>query len=54
MTRREPLSPVAGQPNPELQRVTGLQKVLIAVIAVGFFVLIGLVVYLRSVATPLK
>jgi len=48
MTRREPLSPVAGQPNPELERVTSLQKVLIAVIAVGFFVLIGLLAYLQS------
>jgi hypothetical protein len=34
--------------------VTSLQKVLIAVIAIGFIVLMGLVVYLPSVATPLK
>ena len=45
---------MAGKPNPELERVTGLQKVLIAVIVVGFIVLIGLLAYLPSVAMPLK
>jgi hypothetical protein len=34
--------------------VTSLQKILIAVIAVGFFVLIGLLTYLPNVAVPLK
>jgi hypothetical protein len=51
VTNIEPLSPVVGQPNPELERGTSLQKILIAVIVVGFFVLMA---YLPNVAMPLK
>jgi len=54
VSNREPFSPMGGQPNPELERVTSLQKVLIAIIAIGFFVLIGLLAYLPNVATPFK
>jgi hypothetical protein len=50
----EPLSAMVGKPNPELERVTGLQKFFLLFIAVGFLVLVGLLAYLPSVAAPFK
>jgi len=41
MTQRESLSPMVGQPNPELERINGFQRVMLLVIAVGFIVLVG-------------
>lgn len=54
MINLEPLSPMVGKPNPELERVSGLQKIMIAVTVVGFIILIGLLAYLPSVAAPFK
>ena len=54
MTEREPLSPMFGKPNPELDRVNGPQKVFIFLFVVGFIVLLALLAYLPSVATPFK
>ena len=54
MTEREPLSPMFGKPNPELERVSAPQKVFIFLFVVGFIVLLALLAYLPSVATPFK
>jgi hypothetical protein len=40
-----------GQPNPELERISGPQKLFLFFIAVGFLVLIGLLAYLPGMAT---
>jgi hypothetical protein len=42
---------MVGQPNPELEHISGAQKVMLLFIAIGFIVLVGLVAYLPSVAT---
>ena len=54
VTEREPLSPMFGKPNPELERVSAPQKVFIFLFVVGFIVLLALLAYLPSVATPFK
>ncbi|MDR6302744.1 cell division protein FtsL [Nitrobacter vulgaris] len=54
MTERERLSPVPGEPNPELGKIGGPQKAMLLMIAVGFIVLIGLIAYLPDVATTFK
>ncbi|EAQ36348.1 hypothetical protein NB311A_20461 [Nitrobacter sp. Nb-311A] len=41
LTQQEPKLPFVGQPNPELQRVSGVEKVMLLVAALGFIVLIG-------------
>ena len=46
--------PQAGEPNPELERISGSQKVFILFIAAGLMALIGLLAYLPSVAAPLE
>jgi hypothetical protein len=46
--------PVLGQPNPELERISGPQKLFLLFIAVGFIGLVGLLAYLPDVATPFK
>jgi hypothetical protein len=38
--------PVVGQPNPELEHVSGPQRVMLLMIAVGFVVLAGLLLCL--------
>ena len=38
----EPLSPMVGKPNPELERVSGPQKLFLLFMAVGIIVLVGL------------
>lgn len=52
MTKSDPLigDPEVGKPNPELGRVTGVQKVMLLFIVVGLIVLIGLLAYLPSIA----
>lgn len=52
MARRGFSSPMPGQPNPELERVTGVQKAMLLFIVVGLIVLIGLLAYLPSIAAP--
>ncbi|WP_165475277.1 hypothetical protein [Nitrobacter sp. Nb-311A] len=56
MSKLDPIigEPVAGEPNPELERVSGPQKVFVFLIAVGFIVLIGLLADLPSVAKLLR
>jgi hypothetical protein len=44
---------VAGEPNPELAKISGLQKVMLLFVAVGFIVLIGLLAFMPSVTTHL-
>jgi hypothetical protein len=43
-----------GQPNPDLEHVSGAQKLFLCFIAIGFLVLIGLLAYLPGIATPFK
>lgn len=43
-----------GQPNPELEHVSGPQKLFLLFIAVGFIGLVGLLAYLPNLATPFK
>ena len=43
-----------GLRNPELERVSGPQKLFLLFIALGFIVLVGLLAYLPSVAAPSK
>jgi hypothetical protein len=52
MINRLPLSPMPGQPNPELERVSAPQKVFLLFIVVGFLLLVGLLAYLPGLATP--
>lgn len=47
-------TPMVGQPNPELERISGPQKLFLLFIAIGFFVLVGLLAYLPDLATPFK
>jgi hypothetical protein len=54
VTEREPLSPVAGKPNLESEKISGPQKVMLLMIVVGSIALIGLLAYLPSVAKPLQ
>jgi hypothetical protein len=54
MPERLPFSPMPGQPNPELEHASGFQKAMLAVLAIGFVVLVGLLAYLPSLATPFK
>lgn len=44
--------PVPGQPNPQLERISGPQKLFLLFIAVGLLVLIGSLAYLPGVETP--
>ena len=46
--------PVLDQPNPELERISGPQKLFLLFIVVGFIGLVGLLAYLPNVATPFK
>jgi hypothetical protein len=46
--------PVVGQPNPELERISGPQKLFILFIAIGFITLVGLLAYLPDAAMPFK
>ena len=48
MINREPLE--AGRPNPELEKISGPQKVMLLFIAVTLIVLIGVLAFLPSVA----
>jgi hypothetical protein len=43
-----------GQPNPELDHVSGAQKLFLLFIAVGFIGLVRLLAYLPNLATPFK
>jgi hypothetical protein len=52
MFKRVPFSLMPGQPNPELEHVSGTQKLFLLFIAVGFIALVGLLAYLPSIATP--
>jgi hypothetical protein len=45
---------MVGQPNPELERVTGPQKVFLSLFVVGFIVLVGLLAYLPKLGTALN
>ncbi len=54
MSKRVPCSPMPGQSNPELKHVSGAQRVMLLMIAVGFVVLVGLLAYLPGVASSLK
>jgi hypothetical protein len=45
---------VLDQPNPELERISGPQKLFLLFIVVGFIGLVGLLAYLPNVATPFK
>jgi hypothetical protein len=46
--------PVPGLPNPELERISGPQKLSMLFIAVGFITLVGLLACLPDVAAPFK
>jgi hypothetical protein len=46
--------PVPGQPNPELERISGPQRLFLLFIAVGFIGLITLLAYLPNVSAQLK
>ncbi|WP_158081499.1 hypothetical protein [Nitrobacter vulgaris] len=46
--------PVPGQPNPELERISGSQKLSLLFIAVGFVSLVALLAYLPDLATPFR
>jgi hypothetical protein len=46
--------PVPGQPNPELERINGPQKLFMLFIAVGFVSLVALLAYLPELATPFR
>lgn len=52
MTPSDPLigEPELGKPNPQLERVTGVQKTMLLFIVVGLIVLIWLLAYLPSIA----
>jgi hypothetical protein len=54
MSKKVPFSPMPGQPNPELEHMNGPQKAMLAIIAVGFLLLIGLLAYLPVVGSALK
>jgi hypothetical protein len=43
-----------GKPNPELERVSGPQKVFIFLFVVGFIVLLALLAYLPNLGTALN
>jgi hypothetical protein len=47
--KRESLLPVVGQPNPQLEHISGPQKVMLLIIALGVIVLIGAFLYLPNV-----
>jgi hypothetical protein len=54
MFKRVPFSPMPGQPNPQLEHVSGAQKLFLLFIAVGFIGLITLLAYLPNVSAQLN